>query len=72
MQQRHGFAPLGSADGEVKRKIFGLNAAHLFGVDPQAREWLNDELARTKTAYAEAGGERSNRLFGMIRRPEGV
>lgn len=33
MQKRHGFSPLGAADGEVKNQIFGLNLARLFNVD---------------------------------------
>ena len=36
MQQRHGFAPLGPADGEVKRKISGLPDAGLRGACEQA------------------------------------
>ncbi len=32
LQKRFGFAPLGSADGEVKNMIFGGNAAKLYGV----------------------------------------
>jgi hypothetical protein len=34
MRARHGFEPLGPADGPVKRRIFGENSAHLYGLDP--------------------------------------
>jgi hypothetical protein len=34
MRQRHGFKPLGPADGPVKRRIFGENSARLYGLDP--------------------------------------
>lgn len=34
LQRQHGFAPLGEADGPVKRKIFGENSARLYGIDP--------------------------------------
>jgi len=30
LQKKFGFAPLGSADGMVKKAIFGLNAARLY------------------------------------------
>ena len=33
MQKKHGFAPLGPADGPVKRAIFGGNSARLYGLD---------------------------------------
>ena len=35
MQKKHGFAPLGPADGVVKNKIFGLNTAKLYKLDPE-------------------------------------
>ena len=36
MQKKHGFAPLGPADGPVKRAIFGENSARLYGYDRRA------------------------------------
>lgn len=33
MQKRHGFAPLGAPDGEVKNQIFGQNLARLFNIE---------------------------------------
>jgi len=32
MQKHYGFKPLGSADGSVKRAIFGMNSARLYGL----------------------------------------
>jgi hypothetical protein len=34
MQQAHGFAPLGAADGPVKTAILGKNGAKVYGVQP--------------------------------------
>jgi hypothetical protein len=34
MQKEHGFAPLGEADGPVKRAILGENSARLYGLEP--------------------------------------
>ncbi len=54
LMQRMGYAPL---TDEVKARIFGLNAAGLFGVDPAAV--LNpvpaDFVSRMKAAYLEEG-----------------
>ncbi len=35
MRREFGFSPLGPADGQVKRRIFGENSARLYGVDPK-------------------------------------
>lgn len=66
-QQRFGFAPL---TDEVKRKIFGLNAAPLYRIDPQAklRALPDDALTKLKTAYRAAGGAPSNTQYGWIAR----
>ncbi len=34
MQKQYGYKPLGPADGQVKRLIFGENSARLYGLDP--------------------------------------
>ena len=36
MQKKHGFAPLGAADGPVKSAIFGYNGARLYKLDLRA------------------------------------
>ena len=48
--ERHGYAPL---TGEVKERIFGLNAARVFGVDVKAKrnEIPKDYLSRVKMSY---------------------
>ena len=54
---------------EDKAKIFGLNAARIYGIDPDAR--LNalpkDAVSRLKTAYFEQGGARDNAAYGWVR-----
>jgi len=52
MQRRFGFAPLGPADGPVKRGIFGENAARIFPEAQRLRRAASDDrLARHKAAY---------------------
>jgi hypothetical protein len=66
MQRRHGFAPLGAADGPVKTAIFGDNSAKMYRYD-QRRAGLDvDGVARVKAQYAEAGGDRSNKAYGYV------
>jgi predicted TIM-barrel fold metal-dependent hydrolase len=52
MQSRYGYPPL---TDEVRRKIFGLNAARLYGVDPQATRYAvaEDDLSRLRMAYLD-------------------
>ncbi|HZP57462.1 MAG TPA: amidohydrolase family protein [Dehalococcoidia bacterium] len=54
--QQYGYAPL---TDEVKRKIFGLNAARLYGVDPQAARCriASDEVERLRMAWREMEGD---------------
>jgi len=54
---------------EDKAKIFGLNAARLYGIDVKARRkaFPADTLTRLKTAYLEKGGQRSNAAYGWVR-----
>jgi predicted TIM-barrel fold metal-dependent hydrolase len=70
MQQKHGFAPLGPAEGPVKSAIFGYNGARHYHLDLQAamNDLPNDGIARRKTAYLENGGTRSNTAFGYVMR----
>ncbi|MDA0276871.1 MAG: amidohydrolase family protein, partial [Proteobacteria bacterium] len=59
MLQRYGFAPLGAADGPVKRAILGDNNARLYGVTPPQRASLaDDKVAYWKGLYDKHGGER--------------
>lgn len=68
MQKKHGFAPLGPADGEVKNKIFGLNSAKLYNLDPHAalKTTLNDGVAKLKQAYADNNDLHDNARYGYI------
>ena len=68
MQRKHGFAPLGSATGEVKSAIFGMNSARLYGIEPTAYANLDDGLAKLKREYLAADGVRSNLRYGYVTR----
>ena len=69
MQKKYGFKPLGPADGQVKKAIFGDNNARLYNFTPQQRSALeNDRFAQIKENYQEAGDSRSNRTYGYIRK----
>jgi predicted TIM-barrel fold metal-dependent hydrolase len=63
--EAHGYAPLTRA---VKERIFGLNAARLFGVDVNAKqnEIPRDYLTRMKMAYLDEGPRRSHRWYGWV------
>lgn len=54
---------------EDKAKIFGLNAARLYGIDIQAprKPLPADTLSRLKTAYIDRGGRRENAAYGWVR-----
>ena len=54
---------------EEKAKIFGLNAAKLYGVDPaQARKAIGrDSLARIKSAYRHRDLKPDNAVHGWVR-----
>ncbi len=54
---------------EDKAKIFGLNAAKLYGIDVKAQRkaFPADALTRLKTAYLERDGMRSNAAYGWVR-----
>ena len=68
MQKKHGFAPLGAADGPVKTAIFGGNNAKLYGIQPKRAmlELKNDRFAQLKAEYDKAGAEPSNLRYGYV------
>jgi hypothetical protein len=68
MQAKHGFAPLGAADGPVKRGIFAANGFRLFGYDRHAELTVPDRFAAIKQDYLRNGAEPSNLRYGYIRR----
>jgi predicted TIM-barrel fold metal-dependent hydrolase len=63
--EKHRYHPL---TREVKAKIFGLNAAHVFDVDVQAKrkEVPKDYVSRIRMTYLEEGPEPSHRLYGWV------
>ena len=68
LRKKHGFAPLGPADGPVKNAIFGENNARLYNVKPQLRaDIANDKLAQYKVAYEREGAGRTNLAYGYTR-----
>jgi len=77
LQQKHGYPKLTK---ELKAKIFGFNAAKIYGVDvpTQRKRAEGDELARTKQAYLEERdpsfvtyGPKTRREFFALRREQG-
>jgi uncharacterized protein len=71
MQQKHGFAPLGPANGAVKNQIFGLNSARLYNLNlrTEYRPLTLDQFAQLKQEYRLAGtldDLRDNAAYGFI------
>jgi len=69
MQKKHGFAPLGAADGPIKNAIFGGTNAKLYGVDQTKRADIGpsrDRFARMKEEYERQGPARSNLRYGYV------
>jgi len=65
MRKAHGFAPLGAADGAVKRAILGENNARLYGLPASKRAALaNDKVAYWKNLYDKHGEGRTNLAYG--------
>jgi predicted TIM-barrel fold metal-dependent hydrolase len=64
--ERFGYKKLTKED---KAKIFGLNAARIYGIDvtAQRKALPADTLERLKTAYLERGGRRDNAAYGWVR-----
>ncbi|MGH8496879.1 MAG: amidohydrolase family protein [Gammaproteobacteria bacterium] len=68
LREKHGFAPLGPADGEVKRMMFAGNSARMYGIDVAQAVSRRDRLAARKAEYRAAGAKRSNLAYGYVRR----
>ncbi|MEP7272692.1 MAG: amidohydrolase family protein [Acidobacteriota bacterium] len=66
MCEKFGYKPITKED---KAKIFGLNAAKIYGVDVKAKRNAlpADSLERLKMTYLERGGQRSNAAYGWVR-----
>jgi uncharacterized protein len=68
MQKKHGFAPLGAAEGAVKNAIFAGNASRMYGLDLAAvkGEIREDNIADMRREFLAAGVERSNLRYGYV------
>lgn len=64
--EKFGYAKISKED---KAKIFGLNAAKIYGVDPQEKRTnlSKDGLEKAKLSYREHGGVPDNAAFGWVR-----
>jgi len=72
MQENHGFAALGAADGPVKNSIFSANAAKLYDLDVRAAigEISMDQISTIKAEYLAENNERSNLRYGYVHKAE--
>ena len=63
--EKHGYAKI---TDDVRAKIFGLNAAKLYGIDVNAQRNAlpADALTRVKQAYLDRGGLRDNDYHGWV------
>jgi hypothetical protein len=73
VQKKHGFAPLGAADGIVKSAIFAGSSAQLYKVHIQATQGAirRTKIAAIKAEYVAMGGMRSNARYGYVHRASG-
>jgi predicted TIM-barrel fold metal-dependent hydrolase len=69
MQKRHGFEPLGAADGGLKTAIFSGNTARLYGLAQHASVVNQDRFAAIKADYQANGPGRSNLRYGYVSKP---
>jgi hypothetical protein len=70
MQKKHGFQPLGPADGAVKTAIFSGNTTRLYGLEQHASLVGQDRFAAVKADYHANGPGRSNLRYGYVSRAE--
>lgn len=65
--EKFGYSKISNED---KAKIFGLNAAKIYGVDPEEKRTNlpKDSLSKLKLAYHHDGGESDNAAFGWVRK----
>jgi predicted TIM-barrel fold metal-dependent hydrolase len=71
MQKKHGFAPLGPADSQVKNQILAYNSARLYNLNLRAAypQLTGDKFAQIKHEYRLAGildDLRDNAAYGFI------
>ncbi len=68
LQRKHGFKPLGAANGPVKTAIFSGNSARLYGLEKHAGLAAQDRFAAMKGDYERSGAGRSNLRYGYVSR----
>jgi predicted TIM-barrel fold metal-dependent hydrolase len=67
MQKKHGYRPLGAADGPIKSKIFAGTASRLYKIDPAAATRLSaDHFTAIKNEYLAQGGLPGNLRYGYV------
>jgi predicted TIM-barrel fold metal-dependent hydrolase len=66
MQKKHGFQPLGAADGPVKTAIFGGNSAKMYKYDAKRAGLETDRVTLAKAQYERNGRDPSNRRYGYV------
>src|SRR3984957_18123242 len=66
MQKKHGFKPLGAADGAIKTAIFSGNTTRLYGLEKHAAVVNQDRYAALKAEYQANGPGRSNLRYGYV------
>ena len=70
MQKKHGFKPLGPANGKVKRQIFAENSLRLYHMhQAHAKAVINDRFAQLKDDHEKNGPGRSNLRYGYVAKP---
>ncbi len=69
MQKKHGFNPLGPADGAVKNAIFGRNVAKLYNYPVESFLKNKDRFTDLRAQYDEEGPARSNLRYGYVPKP---
>jgi len=68
MQKKHGFAPLGPADGPLKNMILGETNARLYKYDRRAAGLATDRITAAKANDERDGAARSNLRYGYVPR----
>lgn len=70
MQRKYGYAPLGAADGPVKRTILGENGARVYGISKREAQagWRDDSLSQRRADYLSDRPQRSNLAYGYVRK----
>jgi predicted TIM-barrel fold metal-dependent hydrolase len=66
MQRKHGFKPLGPADGPVKQGILAKNGFRVFGYDEQQHLNKKDRFGALKEQYLRDGPDPSNLRYGYV------